>query len=1124
MAMSILTLTHTVAASALDLKGSDLTVTELVQDGYTNSGDDTATLTLDIASDVNYLGVIAGNIAVVKRGRGRVTLGSRWTHTKPTTVEDGALVMPDVTYMSGSGVTNVLDGGEVAFTETFKWADSGRGLQVKRNSSGAINIADGKTVTLSFKNCLNYSRARLRLTGPGILYGTVRVSEENMKDGVIAVENGIFRSGSELFAQKHKNSYDTVLEIGERGVADVEAKGRYFTLPRYTVLEGGTISMLAAQSAYTNDPHRVCVSHESLIFGDMITVKPSPQPSRILNFGASLANSTGYTVFNVENGASLEIDSRISPGFQDGTSTFREGQGFSKIGGGTLLLRGPVDAQGAVYVGAGTLVLAQDAYLSCKAKIKTAPGAVVKLEDGTLLSSPLLFGIAADPLLSTAEVWMDASVLPYEDGQIVPAVPNFGTSGGAFMNFGMTGANASPVAPTFSKDGINGVPALDFNGSQALCLDSYSNHGETIETYCVYRVTDAGSPDYPLAPFSMCCTNVDCNENGVDVGKEGVQNGHVIVTTRVVGNGNARSWLYMMGNHGAKRYTVDLRDVAGVAETSPFILSHFRQRDSNNKVTGKIFYGPDAGDVKSASATGYDVKQDIDRISLAGRLNTDGSWCGSSMSMKGRIGEMIVFSRTLKDKEREYVETYLRRKWMGSTDALPELEGYAGRAVTNLSIEVASGSATFAPSASGEKNSGSLVKTGAGKLVFAADRPDVQSLRIDSGTTRFASACASSGAAIWVDAADQSSITLAGGRVVKVLNKGSSGGCFTPNPNACDGHLVPGPEYRTGSEGINNLGVLSFDFFSALSTCAYTNRNQGSRRMSIYAVLERTQWKNETGWGNSGAPFSMVEQASSKSDFDQGGSVYVYDTSEPRKRTTYVCKEGLSVLNGADTGEPYLMTFQVGDRYKMYADSSLSEDGVKMAGYAGRGYLRLFSESQTPPTVDFVQLGGRCNGNGVPFCPAGQARGLNRMWSGKIGEFIVFNRRLSQCDEAELMAYLEKKWFGAGNGPATPPSFLSGNTSASSLAEDTGLSIADGVTVAFDPGVSISVGALESDGAVVVEANRNPGVDFRPLVDYGSFGGDIKLWTLLSGCGNSVCVDRAGVVGLAPIGLSIVIR
>ena len=84
-----------------------------------------------------------------------------------------------------------------------------------------------------------------------------------MKDGVIAVENGIFRSGSELFAQKHKNSYDTVLEIGERGVADVEAKGRYFTLPRYTVLEGVTISMLAAQSAYTNDPH-----HRHQVMGD----------------------------------------------------------------------------------------------------------------------------------------------------------------------------------------------------------------------------------------------------------------------------------------------------------------------------------------------------------------------------------------------------------------------------------------------------------------------------------------------------------------------------------------------------------------------------------------------------------------------------------------------------------------------------------------------------------------------------------------------------------------------------------------------------------------------------------------------------------------------------------------
>jgi len=64
------------ATAAVTLTQST-TVTELDPQGYTSDTD--VTLTVNLANDVTYSGVVAGRVAVVKKGAGRLTLTEQWT-------------------------------------------------------------------------------------------------------------------------------------------------------------------------------------------------------------------------------------------------------------------------------------------------------------------------------------------------------------------------------------------------------------------------------------------------------------------------------------------------------------------------------------------------------------------------------------------------------------------------------------------------------------------------------------------------------------------------------------------------------------------------------------------------------------------------------------------------------------------------------------------------------------------------------------------------------------------------------------------------------------------------------------------------------------------------------------
>lgn len=1110
---------------AVDLAGQNLTVTTLAAEGYSNSGG-AATLTVDLAADTAYSGVVSGPITVVKKGAGKLTLSSKWTQTGGTTIESGAISVPDESYLCAESATVTLAGGCVALTTGTGW--SLRKLLVPEMKTGTVDIAPGLTVMVTQRGLVTFTRSTLRITGGGIFYATSMPDLTQISLGTIEVADGILQFGDQVFGTCAKRPFNFTIRVGEKGALRVD-NSRYLTLPRYTVMKGGTISARSQTDAYGTSLTHPANSYESVTLAGTLTVEPSATPTRILNYSTALAPIDAETAFDVQEGATLEIGCRMTAGMatEGSSANARAGQGFTKLGKGTLVLSGPVDGDGAIYVADGTLKLSNAAYLSCKSRLVCEPNAKIVLTETTTLAATVAPAEPQDAFLSqNAQVWMDASRLPYRDGQNVYAVPNLGTCGGTFgqmnvraQSYGTYTANAQPLGPTFAKNGIGGHPSLRFDATQGLTLNSYTNKGDQIEVYCVYQVSnptkDLGSSP---APFSICCASGNCPAGAFeDLGVAGTANGHVIIRP----NG---TWLMMIADHGAQRYTVDISS-KGVATTVPFVLEHWR--DTTGYVQGRLFYGPNASDYGQNGSSGHTILQDNEVICLGGRLRTDGAWTYNSRGFPGDIGEFIVFSRKLTDAERAYVETYLRRKWLGSTAELPALAGYTTPVAAKVPVTVTSGKAAFASDSAGGTVSGALEKDGAGTLVYASADPDLASVAVKAGGLELAAANGGSAAAVWIDASDAATLTLDSSdgttRVKEIRNKGSAGGAFAQNPHPYASnppYKAPCPPYASGANGINGLGVIAFDRQSALSTEAYVNRGREACGLYVYGVFERTEWANDSSKGNGAGPFSMTEKGSSAWDVSSDNALCWHETGAALKRIYWrnaKTKSDVTYENMADTGVPYLISCQFGSAYLV---SEMVKSGDAMA-YSAGSRLSIPDDPAlyAPFSLDIIGLGGRLAANGSA---ALGADGMNRMWKGKLGEFLVFDRRLSQADEKELIEYLSKKWFGVGSGSATPPAFLTGRAAAPSVKSGTALTLADGVTLGSSAGKALQVGALTSEGTVTVTAKRTKGSTWMPLIGFDSFTGSLTNW--LGEDGRSDLEIRDDVIGLAGRGFLLFFR
>lgn len=731
--------------------------------------------------------------------------------------------------------------------------------------------------------------------------------------------------------------------------------------------------------------------------------------------GVNDVKSVGFTGF-IEVAADSVITGRSSVVFGTDTSVLRihvpEGVSLTvgcpsmgkvrKTGTGVLRFLFPFDGPGSMLVDEGSVELGVHARFADNVTVVTASGSSIVLNDGAAFP---LGAMSARPILKTAEVWLDASRMSAKDGEAVPSVPNYGSVGGNWELF-KTG-DPAPGAPTYMTNAINGRSVIAFNGNQALVLDTYSNCSSSISIFMVWQQTAKSRWGGPIGLYSK------------DVVGTGAKMLHLEMDA-----GGDKMVKLSAGNNADNRVEWT---TSGQTSDFPRLPSCLSLISAGSGYVTREYLNDEAVTDSSVPKTQELV---VNRVCIGGRNGHSsvadfpqwyGNDNGSNRMFKGRLAELIVFSRALSAAERTKVEAYLHAKWFGSGDGalLAENPTFicvpSGRAIVT---------GTVRPTA--DRSEPSLAVAGNGTVNLAAEIVNRATLQVDARELELAPvARAASRAAIWVDASDLGSCqTDENNRVTNLVNKGSCGGSFVVAP-ALPSYAgeVRGP-LLTGGGFDGSHASMYFDMDSALRLTSYTNKTEtlDNRSIHVYAMICP---KKAFGWYSFAFSFASLSQ-SGNNDHVQDGTLRLMHTDYGKY--TLGCGGSKAVTLNASS----LMKAKEGEE-SILCVAHLGRSGGSF-GFEGAtwstGCVRSFSYQDLGGggfDVDAVLLGGRFTKNAnAAYLDPGSAD-ANRLWRGYVGEFIVFDDPLSTEEEDALLSYLKKKWMNKGNGLEMPPSFLSGN-------------------------------------------------------------------------------------------------
>ena len=161
----------------------------------------------------------------------------------------------------------------------------------------------------------------------------------------------------------------------------------------------------------------------------------------------------------------------------------------------------------------------------------------------------------------------------------------------------------------------------------------------------------------------------------------------------------------------------------------------------------------------------------FDRMALGARSNP---YAVPRNPWDGAIGEVIVCTN-YDSAVRDTLQAYMKRKW---------LSGAKGKKSGVAVIKVPQG--TAAATSLGGLSDGrtpSLTKTGAGELMVGSIAADGDVV-VSEGALSLIPTSVVSKIDVWMDAADEETLTVVGGEVVSVRNKGRAGGSFVRNSRA----------------------------------------------------------------------------------------------------------------------------------------------------------------------------------------------------------------------------------------------------------------------------------------------------------------------------------------------------
>lgn len=1014
-------------ADTVDLAGGAVTVEDITADvQYSNTSETTAMLTLDVADDVEFGGSIEGNILVVKKGAGTVTFAKENLHTAGTELQEGAIAISAENQL-GTGTVKFMGGG-LNITKSFK--QTGVVFDFTDNA-GTIDVAEGATFRL-VNNYFKTEDGVFTKTGAGNIVATTTFKSfsDNAKwviaEGALQVDNGHKWKEQEVAA-------NFTVEIHEN--AEMSASV-HMHIPN-VVMRGGILRH--TQSAITEDgSYATCPTNYS--FKPNMTVLPSTDgtPSRVVADMYYSPHGVLIPVFNVAKDAELVIDCVLKGGFvANGDARLISG-GFTKQGEGTLTLCHACDFDGgAVRVEDGVLRLKKGASISAGTDLTVAEKAKIELEDGAVLDCTAKgvanASVAGNTVLSGAAVWLDATSYNGVDGADVSSVANKGKAKGSFD--AITDCEYNPNPPKWYASVINNRPAFYFDGNAMLRSDCYTN---TTQKITMYAVVIRKSSKY----FS-----------GYISGKNAASDGTDNINGNFHNEDQDNKYEFFRKNE-----PIELSNVAG--NGVPFC--HFYESEQSYR--GAWQYSAEGTTVWDENSVANNHKKlNINVVGVGGRMGKYrtpqyyGENHKDNNTFNGYIGELLIWSKLLNDTDKAKVTAYIKKKWFGEVAKTSGSEG-------EITVDVVDGSGGVVSLGSSE-----FAKKGEGELLLG-DATTAKDVQVAEGTLTLASTTLVHKAAIWVDAADSSTLTVEDGKVVGARNKGTSGGVFTRNLNGGDAS----PDAPALATDINGLPTLSFDGSAALVLeNSYVNRKD-DRRIRIYMVGRRSDLSDifAAATGRYSGPFTMTSIDMAGGDEKHPGAMHIEEKGVDGATNVYFYAGKDYVTLSApfyEKSTPFILAAQIGVSSYSY--------GLEMQGGAS-GFVKSGEGTIVPGSpamnIDIVQLGGRISDYGKAQW-RNRNNGANRMWLGSIGEFIVCDAQLTEAEHLAMMEYLRNKWF-KGNASIAKPRALE-TVLAPQLSEETNLKLAEGTTfeshVATLPLASLTVegSATLARGGVTDSAN-----------------------------------------------------
>lgn len=1013
-----------------------------------------------VVSEPILAGLDTAGTRVVKTGGGTLELPAGLAAAYgELDVRQGVVSVADESSFGTGGVT-VADGAGLQIRGSFSQT------RARIAFSGAATIDVPAGVSFGFKaDFFSCSGRTLTKTGGGLWRIDSQFPSLAAGSRWIVHEGTLRACWGDAFTT-HSKKPALVLEVHEGAVFEIGTANMHLPIGDVT-LRGGTLRAGYGQFRTNLDvgPLAGGAAWKGFGLNGTVTVLPSQdgRPSRLearACHAGHLNAATGEpfeTTFDVRAGATFEVDAMICPGNRTASATLASG--LVKEGAGTCRFLKPLSLTGVLDVRNGTAAFGPGVAVGEETTVRVAAAARIELDDAARLAAAL---DTPSALCASAALWLDASRLRLSDGARVESVPNLGTLGGTFARATEGQGGVYAGLPAFAANGINGLGSLAFDGTQALVTAAYTNAGEAVSVFVVSRWTSwegAGGKGRWSGPLSLSARDPSSYTDSTRDDNQtygGLSYQH----------GNATTVDALYTYYGGKSVNIT---GAGMEIGAPYLT--YSWRDAGLKKAATALWMPGAfqcatGEIAQATSdTAYNCE--INRVCVGGRLRNGAPQVFANSTANrmyiGEVGEVLVFSRRLTDAERDAINAYLHNKWFGTAEALPGAGDNPLAGATRIAVPADARADLVLNGAQADGAAHGIVKEGAGTLRYGGAATGGLALDVQEGALALAPGRLASRVDVWMDAADAAARALdADGRVTNLVNKGAAGGAFRLNARAGTSLTPPGPALK--EDGLNGRAVLSFDGNACLALESYTNR-AAPRTVSVYLVARRTAWAttpeapSEGGFGKWASPFSLARTTANKQEHQLSGTIHISE-SAAATATIDLGKTGFDVST-PPTGEPYLFVLHSLTNAYFAAYETNATDSARVPRWTNGDDTAHNAE---PCDIDLVHLGARIDVGGKPQW-YGTDDSKNRCWFGDVGEFIVTTGPLTDGEEAALFAYLRAKWFGKGDGSATPPDWLVGTPATPVTDAATSLAMADGTRLEH-AAAPLALGALETAGTV----------------------------------------------------------